>query len=84
MFVDEVSVSLNAPDSDTYRELVRTPFGEAAYPAILFFIREAKRFITKVTASVVGVPGLDIEACRAVAEDDIGVAFRVREYNEVG
>ncbi len=84
MFVDTISVSLNAPDSETYQKLVKTPYGEAAYPAILFFLREAKKYITRVVASVVAVPGLDIEACRRVAVEDAGVEFRVREYNEVG
>ncbi|MCR4287283.1 MAG: YchF/TatD family DNA exonuclease [Deltaproteobacteria bacterium] len=84
MFVDCISVSLNAPDSDTYQRLVKTPFGDKAYPAILYFLREAKKFIPKVVASVVAVPGLDIEACRKVAEDDLGVAFRIREYDNVG
>ncbi|MBI5560696.1 MAG: YchF/TatD family DNA exonuclease [Deltaproteobacteria bacterium] len=84
MFVDCISVSLNAPDSLTYQKLCKTPFGDDAYPAILFFLREAKKFIPKVVATVVAVPGLDAEACRKVAEDEIGVGFRVREYDEVG
>ncbi|MFZ3073149.1 MAG: TatD family hydrolase, partial [Thermodesulfobacteriota bacterium] len=83
-FVDCVSVSLNAQDSETYQKLVKTPFKDKAYPAILWFLREAKKHITKVVASVVAVPGLDIEACRRVAEIDIGVKFRVREYDTVG
>lgn len=84
MFVDSISVSLNAPDSETYQKLIKTPFGDNAYPAVLYFLREAKKHIAKVVASVVAVPGLDVEACRKVAEDDIGVGFRVREYNTVG
>lgn len=84
MFVDTISVSLNAPDSETYQKLIKTPFGEDAYPAILYFLRQAKKFIPKVIASAVAVPGLDIEATRKVAEDDLGVKFRVREYNTVG
>lgn len=83
-FVDVISVSLNAPDSATYQKLVKTPFGDAAYPAIVFFLKEAKKHISKVVASIVAVPGLDVEACRKVAEDEIGVAFRVREYDNVG
>ncbi|MBI5562383.1 MAG: YchF/TatD family DNA exonuclease [Deltaproteobacteria bacterium] len=83
-FVDSISVSLNAPDSETYQRLVKTPFGDRAYPAILYFLREAKKHIAKVTASVVAVPGLDVEACRKAAEDGIGVAFRVRPYDSVG
>jgi len=84
MFVDCISVSLNAPDPETYRRLTRTPFGDAAYPALLFFLREAKKHVSKVVATAVSVPGVDMEACRRVAEDELGVAFRVREYNVVG
>lgn len=84
MFVDTISVSMNAPDSATYQKLIKTPFGDNAYPAVLYFLREAKKHIAKVVASVVAVPGLDVEACRKVAEDDIGVKFRVREYDVVG
>ncbi|MEE9591069.1 MAG: TatD family hydrolase [Thermodesulfobacteriota bacterium] len=84
MFVDEISVSLNAPDSESYQSLVKTPYGDDAFPAILWFLKEAKKYIKKVNATVVAVPGLDVESCRRLAEDEIGVAFRVREYNEVG
>ncbi|VAV84135.1 Uncharacterized metal-dependent hydrolase YcfH [hydrothermal vent metagenome] len=83
-FVDCLSVSMNAADSATYVKLTQTPYGDKAFPAILYFLREAKKFVPKVVASVVAVPGLDIEACRRIAEEDIGVGFRVREYNEVG
>ncbi|MBI5599480.1 MAG: YchF/TatD family DNA exonuclease [Deltaproteobacteria bacterium] len=84
MFVDCLSVSLNAPDSGTYQGLCKTPFGDRAYPAILWFLKEAKKYVPKVVATVVAVPGLDVEACRRVAVDEIGVGFRVREYDEVG
>ena len=82
--VDAVSVSLNAGDPATYARLCPGRFGEAAFAAVLEFIRAAKRAGIAVTASVVGVPGLEIEACRKLAERELGVAFRVREYNEVG
>jgi TatD DNase family protein len=84
MFVDTISVSLNAPDSATYQKLIKTPFGDEAYPAVLYFLRQAKKFIPKVIASAVAVPGLDVEATRKIAEDELGVKFRVREYNTVG
>ena len=32
----------------------------------------------------VAVPGLDVEAVRRLAEEELGVAFSVREYNVVG
>ncbi len=83
-FVDAISVSLNAHDSESYQRLVKTPFGERSFPAIIDFLREAKKQISSVTATVVAVPGLDVEACRRLAEEEIGVSFRAREYNEVG
>jgi TatD DNase family protein len=83
-FVDCISVSLNAPDSETYQKIVNTPLKDRAYPAIVEFLREAKDYIPEVVATVVALPGLDIEACRKVAVDELGVAFRVREHNVVG
>jgi TatD DNase family protein len=40
--------------------------------------------IPSVRATAVAVPGLDLEAVRRLAEQDLGVAFHVRAYNVVG
>ncbi|WP_025321290.1 TatD family hydrolase [Deferrisoma camini] len=80
--VDAVSVSLNAPDAETYERLCRPGIPDA-YRAVLGFLVQAREHIPEVTASVVAVPGLDVEACRRRAEE-LGVRFRVRPYNEVG
>ncbi|NTU60622.1 MAG: radical SAM protein, partial [Deltaproteobacteria bacterium] len=80
--VDAVSVSLNAPDAAYYERLCR-PGVPGAFEALLGFLRRAREVLPEVTASVVAVPGLDVEACRRLAAE-LGVAFRVREYNEVG
>lgn len=81
--VDSISISLNAADAVTYAKLCNTPFGQAGYQGICDFLREAPRYIPDVTATAVTIPGVDIEACRRVAES-LGVTFRVREYAEVG
>lgn len=81
--VDTLSVSLNAPDAATYQRLCDSQFGERAFEGVKDFIRAAARSIPCVYASAVTVPGLDIDACRRVAEE-LGAAFRARIYNEVG
>jgi TatD DNase family protein len=81
--VDSISISLNAPDAETYQKICCSEFGEPAYDAIKQFLVEAKLHIPSVTATAVTLPGVDIEACRKVAED-LQVEFRTRVYNEVG
>lgn len=80
---DEVSVSLNAPNGEVYQELCPSIFGQRAYGGVLDFIREAKKVIPRVNVTVVDVPGLDIDACRRVAQE-LGVDIRIRKYNFVG
>ena len=80
--VDAVSVSLNAPDADTYERLCR-PGLPGAYEAVLDFLRGAGERLPEATATVVAVPGLDLAACRRRA-GELGVGFREREYDEVG
>lgn len=81
--IDSVSVSLNAPDAETYSRICNTPYGAAGFEAVCAFLAEARHHIPTVVASAVTVPGIDIDACRKIAEG-LGVEFRVREYAEVG
>jgi len=81
--VDAVSVSLNAADAETYQRLCRSKFGAAGFAAVQDFIVEAIPHIPTVTATAVALPGVDMEACRRLA-NQLGVEFREREYNEVG
>lgn len=81
--IDSISVSLNAPDAATYQRLCQSAFGEPGYQSVKEFLREAKKHIPSVTATAVAIPGIDMQACRQVAEE-LGVEFREREYNEVG
>lgn len=81
--VDAVSISLNAPDPKTYARLCPNPYGEEAYSHVLAFIRACVQEIPEVVATVVGVPRLDVERCREIAEG-LGATFRYRPLNEVG
>lgn len=82
--VDAISVSLNAENAERYQRLCRSPFGEAGFQGILEFIREAKKVIPEVVATIVDMPGVDAEACRRLAEEELGVKFKRRSYEEVG
>jgi TatD family-associated radical SAM protein len=75
--INRVSVSLNACDKETYMEICKPTF-PSAYEAVLDFIRKAK-LVLKVEVTAVRLPEVDLARVRAVAED-LGVAFRVREY----
>lgn len=82
--VDAISVSLNAENAEKYHRLCRSPFGAKAYQGILEFLRQAKNFIPEVIATVIDMPGVDVEACRRLVEEDLGVKFKVRIFDEVG
>lgn len=82
--IDAVSVSLNAPDARTYKKICRSHLGASAYPAVKAFIVAAKPHISAVTATVVGLPRLDVEACRRIITRELRVNFRLRPHNQVG
>ncbi len=81
--VDAVSVSLNAQNAELYEKISQPKFGIETYESVKDFIREAKKYIPDVTATVVSLPEVDTDACRRIAEE-LGATFRVREYNVVG
>ncbi|MDD3652993.1 MAG: TatD family nuclease-associated radical SAM protein [Desulfotomaculaceae bacterium] len=76
--IDTISISLNAADSGHYVSLCRPRQGEEAFPAILEFARQCKKYIPKVILSVVRWPGVDIAGCREIARS-LDVELRVRE-----
>jgi TatD DNase family protein len=80
--IDSISISLNAQDAATYDRLCHSIYGQNAYRAIIDFIKEAKKYIKKVTVTVLNMPNrIDIKACERIVKD-LGVGFRVREYYE--
>lgn len=82
--IDAISVSLNAADERTYAKLCRPSKDGNLYEAVKDFIRRVRRIVPEVTATVVTVPNLDVEKCRRVAEEELGVKFRAREYTVLG
>lgn len=80
--VDSLSISLDAENEKKYDKICR-PAVKGAYKGVISFIREAVKVIPDVKVTVVEIPGVDVEKCRAVAKD-LGVELRVRSFNVVG
>jgi len=80
--IDTICISLNTNIEEEYQKLCHSEYDDP-YPALISFIKKARDYIPDVMISIVGMPGIDVEACRKIA-DDLEVRFRVREYNNVG
>jgi TatD DNase family protein len=80
--VDELSVSLDTHDADSYERLC-SPVFKNAYEGVLDFIREARKYIPDVGVTVIGMEGVDAGAARKVA-DALGVRLRIRKLDIVG
>jgi TatD DNase family protein len=82
--VDSLSVSLNYPTAEEYEEECLPSVGPDAYGLLKEFVKAAKKYIPEVVVTALEKPGVDMAACRRIAEDELGVKLRVRQYNEVG
>ena len=80
--IDEVSVSLDAQDAETYQGICQ-PAMAGSFEAVVDFIRASSAVIPDVKATVVEMEGVDLEACRRLAES-LGAQLRVRHYDVVG
>lgn len=82
--IDAISISLNADTKEKYAKICQPKYGPSTYDEVKRFVRECKAAIPRVAVTVVALPGVDIEACRKIAADELGVELRVRKYDEVG
>lgn len=81
--VDAVSISMNAQNAEVYEQHTR-PKLAGAYEAMLAFAGCARDAGMEVSMTAIdGLKGVDIGACRAIAEE-LGVGFRRRVLDVVG
>jgi len=81
--VDALSISMNAQDEETYNRHTR-PKRPGAFHAMIEFARLAHERGMEVTMTAIdGLEGVDIDACRDIAEG-LGVGFRRRVLDLVG
>ena len=78
--VDSVSISLNAPDAESYNAVTRPQFPNA-YEALLDFAEECNRLIPHTQLSIVDVLSKeDIEKCQQIA-DSRGIHLKIRKFS---
>lgn len=78
--IDSISISLNAPDAESYHRVTRSKFGTEAHPALLKFAEDCKKYIPNVKFTVVDVLSEEeIKRCEKLS-DDMGIPLRVREW----
>jgi len=80
--VDAFSVSLNAPDAETYERVCR-PVQKDAFKKVLEFIKEAKKLGFDVTVTAVDYDGVKLGEVEKLARR-LGVKFKGRRYEVVG
>ena len=80
--VDSISISLDAHDEKTYNKICNPAF-KNAFNEVVNFIKEAKKSIPEVTATVVTAEGVDVNKCKEIT-DSLGVKLRVRRLDVVG
>lgn len=82
--VDSISISINSSTAERYFDLCRPRFGPGTFSSILEFIRECKKYIPEVNLTALDIDSEELEACRRLAVEELGVGFRERHYDEVG
>lgn len=79
--VDTVSISLNTPNAEEYLKLTRSRYGEAAFPGMLEFAREVKKYVPNVVMTTVEttITKEEEKQCQAIC-DELGVTYRIRPW----
>lgn len=77
--IDSVSISLNAPSAEEYREVTR-PQIDNAFDTMVSFAKECLSVIPEVKWSIVDViPEEEIERCKKLSEET-GIPLRIRHF----
>lgn len=78
--VDVMSISLNAPDADSFLAVTNSKFGLPSFDAMLQFAADCKEIFPTVLFTVVDVISpQQIAQCQSIA-DKMSIPLRVRQY----
>lgn len=76
--VDAVTITMNGHNQEVYNQISCPVDEDRSFDAMLDFARKIRKYVPEVRMRVTALPEVDIEACRAIAEDDLKVRFQVR------
>lgn len=81
--VDTVSISLNHPDPEQYQHLVRSRFGDRAFPGMLAFAKRCVEEGLQVVMTTVDttITHEEEDRCREICRE-IGAVYRIRPWEE--
>lgn len=81
--VDEVSISLNAGDQETYDRICPSRFNSKAFKAVLGFAKDCLGAGIKTKVTVMDMLGVDLGKAKETAKE-LGVDIGIRHYDVVG
>lgn len=77
---DSVCVNMMGHDEASYNAICNPGSSKYTWRTMLEFAEGCKAVTPEVVMSAIAVPDLDVDAARVIAEDEMGVRFRIREY----
>ncbi len=78
--IDSISISLNAPDPESYLAVTRPSFGLPSFNSMINFAQLAKSVVPEVSFTVVDVISeQQIEECKKLSEN-LEIPLRIRHY----
>lgn len=78
--VDCISISLNAPDAESYQRVSRSKFGDESFDAMIKFAKDCKKYIPEIKFTVVDViTAEEIDRCKKISEE-LGIPLRIRTW----
>lgn len=82
-YVSTVSISLNAENEEVYNQICQPSFGPGTYQKVKDFIMACQPLIANVIVTAVALPQVNIKAIKQFVEQDLGVRFKLRHYNDI-
>jgi TatD family-associated radical SAM protein len=82
-YVSTISISLNAENEKVYNQICQPAFGPGTYQKVKEFIIACKPYIPHIIVTAVALPQVNIKAVQQIVEQELGVRFKLRHYDDI-